>query len=129
MGRRETKFVSNIQDDGPTKRLQLKRKGVGRDYEMRIASMDDGTTQILNCKGSKSALRLVYDNAHLCNGNMKLVNPDQTDRVLALGKNRSDLLILGALHVMYKLDEGRAGCFGRGCSELSRTSICRTLVC
>jgi hypothetical protein len=52
----KTKFVSNIQDDGPTRRLQLKRKGVGRDCEMRIASMDEGTTPILNWKGSKSAL-------------------------------------------------------------------------
>jgi hypothetical protein len=105
----KTKFVSNIQDDGPTRRLQLKRKGVGRDYDMRITSMDEGTTQILNWKGSKLALGLVHDNAPSCNGNLELVNPDQADRVLAAWKNRKDLLILGALHVMYKLDEGRAG--------------------
>jgi hypothetical protein len=43
-----TKFASNIQDDSPTRRLQLKRKGVGHDYEMRIASTNQGTTQILN---------------------------------------------------------------------------------
>ena len=104
----KTKFVSNIQDDGPTRRLQLKRKGVGRDYEMRIASMDEGTTPILNWKGSKSALGLVHDNAPSCNGNLKLVNLDQANRV-AVWKNRTDLLILGALHVMYILDEGRAG--------------------
>jgi hypothetical protein len=39
-----TKFASNIQDDSPTR----KRKGVGHDYEMRIASTNQGTTQILN---------------------------------------------------------------------------------
>jgi hypothetical protein len=43
-----TEFASNIQDDSPTRRLQLKRKGVGHDYEMRIASTNQGTTQILN---------------------------------------------------------------------------------
>jgi hypothetical protein len=105
----KTKSVSNIQDDGPTRRLQLKRKGVERDYEMRITRIDEGTTQILNWKGSKSALGLVHDNSPSCNGNLKLVNSDQADRVLAAWKNRTDLLILGAFHVMYKLDEGRAG--------------------
>jgi hypothetical protein len=104
-----TKFMDNIEDDGPTRRLQLKRKGVGRDYEMRIASTDQGTTQILNWKGSKSTLGLVHDSAPSCNGNLKLVNLDQADRVLAVWKNRTDLSILGALHVLYKLDEGRAG--------------------
>src|SRR5947209_13175288 len=51
-----TKFVSNIRDDSPTRRLRLKRKSVGRDYEMRIANMDQSTTRILNWKGSKSTL-------------------------------------------------------------------------
>jgi hypothetical protein len=124
----KTKFVSNIQDDGPTRRLQLKRKDVERDYEMRIASMDEGTTQISNWKGSKSALGLVYDNAPSCNGNLKLVDPDRADRVPVVWKNRTDLLILGTLHVMYNWMKGER-IFGRGCSELSRTSICRTLVC
>ena len=97
-----TKFVSNIQDDGPTRRLQLKGKGAGRDYEMRIASMDQGTTQILNWKGSKSALWLVHDSAPSCNGNLELVNPDQADRVLAVWKSRTNLSILGALYVLCK---------------------------
>jgi hypothetical protein len=43
------------------------------------------------------------------NGNLKLVDPNQANRVLAVWKNRTDLSILGALHVLYKLDEGRAG--------------------
>lgn len=71
--------------------------------------MDEGTTQILNWKGSKSALGLVHGNAPSCDGSLKPVNPDQADRVLAVWKNRTDLLILEALHVMYKLDEGIAG--------------------
>lgn len=54
-------------------------------------------------------LGLVHDSAPSCNGNLKLVDPDQANRVLAVWKNRTDLSILGALHVLYKLDEGRAG--------------------
>ena len=96
-------FPNHVQHDTTMSRLQLKRKGIGRDYEMRIAGIDQGTSEILNWKGTKSALGGVQDSAPHCNGNLKLIRPGRGDGVLAVWKNRTDPLILGALHVFDKV--------------------------
>jgi hypothetical protein len=87
----------------------VKRKGIGRTYEVQIASMDQGATQLLNWKGTKSTLGLVHDTGTSCKGSLKLFSPDHADRALAVWESRIDPKILGALHLLDKLDEGRKG--------------------
>ena len=104
-------YPNQLQYDTDMSRLQLKRKGIGRNYEMRTASMDQGTNEILYWKGTKSALGGVKDNAPNCNGNLKLIRPGRGNGVLAVWKNRTDPLILGTLHVFDKVNDGTADQF------------------
>jgi hypothetical protein len=91
------------------RRLQVKRKGTGRFYEVRIAGTDQSNIRTLNWKGTTSALELAQDATPSCKGNLKLVSPDHADRVLAVWKNRTHPSILGDLHILDQSDEGKAG--------------------
>ena len=102
-------LVNQIPQSNNARKALIKRKGGPREYEMRLGNESDGTSEVLIWKGTKSAVKLVGDSAPLCNGNLKLIKPDQPGKILAIWKNRTDYAILGALHVLEKFDEGRTG--------------------
>jgi hypothetical protein len=100
-------YANEIKDTSSERRIQIKRKGMGREYIMEPANPKDGQPSRLIWKGSKAALEMVHNDAPNCNGNLKLINPEAPERVLAVWKNRTDYLILGALFILAEFDEGK----------------------
>ena len=102
-------FMNQLPDEAALRHLQIKRMGMGREYEMRRNNPIEGQSQVYMWKGTKSAIHQVDFEAPECNGNLKMVDPQHPERILAVWKNRTDFLILGALLVLEKFDEGRKG--------------------
>lgn len=93
--------------------MTIRRKGMGRSYRLEIKGYNAVTghpaNKTLYWKGSKSALSLVENQKPNCNGNLKLISPDNPDNVLAVWQNRTDRRIMGSLSIIDNIDEGQAG--------------------
>jgi len=76
---------------------------MGRQYTARL----EQSGRELMWKGSKKVLNLVDDNAPRCNGNLKLFDPINPGKVLAIRKNRTDPHILGSIMILEDLGDNR----------------------
>ncbi len=102
-------FANQMPHSNTVRKAQIKRKWGRRQYETKLGNESEGTSEGFMWMGSKSTVKLINDSAPLCNGNLKLMKPDQPEKILAIWKNRTDSAILGALHILEKLDERRSG--------------------
>jgi len=100
---------NDIPESETMRTVQIKRQGIGRAYEMQLGNTSEGSIRTLWWKGSKSAVDLVHNEAPVCNGNLKLIDPNDRERILAVWKNRTDPTILGALFILDEFDEGNKG--------------------
>lgn len=100
----ELNFDPDIPDiDDSKSHISITRKGTGRDYEVHVTGSHERT---FRWEGSKSALALVNHDSPTCNGNLKMFELSNPEKILAVWKNRTDFRRMGSLVVLAELDEG-----------------------